>query len=55
MVTVHKTTVAGKGHNKDQKFLYINLMDFKDETEQDIFFRKIQDLIKDSQTRLKVY
>lgn len=48
MVTVHKTKAKGK-------FLYINLMDFKDEKEQDIFFRKIQNLIKDSQTRVMVY
>jgi len=48
MVTVHKTKAKGG-------FLYISLMDFKDEIEQDIIYKKIQELIKASQTRLKVY
>lgn len=37
-----------------QGFLYLNLLDFKDEIEQDIFYRKIQELIKDSKGRIKV-
>lgn len=55
MVTVHKTKAKGKGHNTDQTFLYINLMDFKDETEQDIYFRKIEEIIKDRNTKVRVY
>lgn len=35
--------------------LYINILDFKDKTEQDIIFRKIQLLLKEWQTVPKVY
>ncbi len=48
MPTVTKTKVSNR-------FLYIQLMDFKDETEQDIFYKKIQDMIKESKGRIKVY
>ena len=48
MVTIHKTKA------KD-RFLYINLLDFKNEDEQNVYFLKIQDMIKDMQTKVKVY
>ena len=48
MVTVHKTKA------KD-RFLYINLLDFKNEDEQNVYFLKIQDMIKDMQTKVRVY
>lgn len=55
MIEVHKSISYGKGHNTNEKFLYINLMGFKDEIEQEIYYQKIQQLLKDSQGRIKVY
>ena len=48
MIKVSKTIAEGE-------HMYINLHGFKDETEQDIVFQKIQSLIKEHQTRLRVY
>ena len=48
MITVHKTKT------KDG-FLYINLLDFKNEDEQNVYLLKIQDMIKDMQTKVRVY
>ena len=39
----------------DSPYLYINILDFKDVTEQDIIFRKIQLMLKEWQTVPKVY
>ena len=36
-------------------YLYINILDFKDQQEQDIIFRKIQLMIKEWNTTPKVY
>lgn len=55
MIEVNKTIVSGKGHNSDQKFLYINLHGFRDEAQQDIIFKKIQEVIKDHETKVKVF
>jgi hypothetical protein len=35
--------------------LYINIIDFKDEREWEIMFKKIEQLIKDSKVRTKVF
>ena len=48
MIKVSKTKAMGK-------FLYINLSGFKDEDEQELLYKKIQQLIKDSSGRIKVY
>lgn len=48
MIEVHKTKAKGK-------FLYINLHGFSDEVQQDLIFKKIQKLIKDHETKLRVY
>ena len=48
MIVAHKTKAKGG-------FLYINLMNFKDEIEQDICYRKIQEVIKDMNTKVKVF
>ena len=48
MIKVSKTKAMGK-------FLYINLDGFKDENEQELYYKKIQQLIKDSSGRIKVY
>ena len=39
----------------DSPHLYINILDFKDVTEQEIIFRKIQLMLKEWQTIPKVY
>ena len=39
----------------DGKHLYINILDFKDEVEWDLMYKKIDQLVRDSQVRLKVY
>ena len=36
-------------------YLYINILDFKDEEEQRIIFQKVQLLIKEWQSKRKVY
>ena len=36
-------------------YLYINILDFKDVTEQDIKFRKIELMLKEWQTITKVF
>jgi len=48
LVRASKTIVEGK-------HLYINILDFKDEAEQELYYKKIQQLIKESQGRVKVY
>ena len=48
MVTVSKTIADGK-------FLYIGLKDFKSEDQQNVYFLKIQDMIKDMQTKVRVF
>ncbi|UVF62263.1 hypothetical protein [Nitrososphaeria virus YSH_1032793] len=48
MIQVSKTKAEGK-------YLYINLHGFKDEIEQEVYFKKIQQLLKDSRGRLKVF
>jgi len=47
MVRVSKTNTDGH--------LYINLLDFKDEVEQQVIFEKIQKLISEQRTRIKVW
>ena len=46
--TVHKTIVNGK-------HLYINLKGFKDEKEQEMYYSRIKQLIKEATTRVNVY
>ena len=48
MIKVSKTAAEGK-------HLYINLHGFKDEIEQDVIYKKIQDLVKDHRGRIKVF
>ena len=47
MIKVSKTKAEGK-------FLYLNLMGFKDEAEQNIWFEKIKQYIKENTGRVKV-
>lgn len=39
----------------DGPHLYINILDFKDKTEQEIIFKKVQDLLRDYNTKVRVY
>lgn len=48
MIKVSKTKAEGK-------FLYLNLMGFKDETEQNVWFEKIKQYIKENSERVKVF
>jgi len=47
-ITVSKTKAGGKS-------LHLNLMGFKDEAEQDIWFKKIQQYVKENSERVKVF
>lgn len=47
MITVSKTTVMGKGHNDDQEFLYINLLNFANYDEREEFYFKIKDMVEE--------
>ncbi len=48
-----KQTRVDLGNNKFE--LYINILDFKDEREWEIMFKKVEQLIKDSRVRTKVF
>ena len=37
------------------KYLYIQIMDFRDEQEWDLMYTRIQQLLKDSKGRTKVF
>jgi hypothetical protein len=39
----------------DEKFLYIKLIDFQDRIEYDIFKRKIELMLKEYRSRVKVF
>ena len=39
----------------DSPYLYINILDFKDEMEQDIIFKKVQELVNNFQSKIRVY
>jgi len=54
-IQVFKTVVKGKGQNDDQEFLYINLHGFKNKREQELYFKKIEQLLKENEGRLKVF
>ena len=35
--------------------LYINILDFKDEIEHEIIFKKVQELVNNFQSKIRVY
>lgn len=39
----------------DGKYLYVNILDFKDKDEQEIIFKKVQQLIKEWTSKRKVF
>ena len=39
----------------DEPYLYINILDFKDKEEQEIIYKKVQQLIKEWQSKRKVF
>lgn len=44
-----------KASKTDGKYLYINILDFKDKEEQEIIFKKVQLLIKEWGAKRKVF
>ena len=49
-VTVHKSNAGKNG-----QFLYINLHGFKDLTHREVIFKKIEELLKDANTKMRVF
>jgi len=47
-IKVSKTDARGK-------YLYINLSGFRDKAQRQIVFEKIEQLVKDSNTKVRVY
>ena len=39
----------------DEPYLYINILDFKDKDEQAIIYKKVQQLIKEWNTKRRVF
>jgi len=46
MAKVAKSVANGKGHNTDQKFFYINVLDIKTEEEQEMLYQKINAIVE---------
>lgn len=36
-------------------YLYINILDFKDEREQEIIFKKVEEMVRTFDSKVKVY
>ena len=49
-VTVHKSNAGKNG-----QFLYINLQGFRDKAHRQIIFKKIEELLKDVNTKMRVF
>lgn len=39
----------------DGVYMYINILDFKDKNEQDIIFKKVQQLVKEWESKIRVF
>lgn len=47
MTQVHKTEAHGRGHNHDEMFRYINVLDIETDEEHERLFQKIKKLVEE--------
>jgi len=46
MASVHASQAKGKGHNEEQTFYYINIIDIKTAEEQKLLFEKVKSIVE---------
>jgi len=52
---VEKLIEVNKSEAMDGKYLYINLSGFRDKVDRQVIFEKIQQIIRDSNTKVRVF